>query len=249
MAVYATSACLCALFHSHALAFSLSTASISRTSILPLKNNRRRAAAATAAAQPRCSTELYNLFPKDDFDKDDFLDDDDDEFESEKYDPAVAAQIRKAKQMVKDAKRKQKAREDAAAKAAADGADGTSEEAEKSKTTPFFATRSFTASAADASRKIKSKTKTGEVIADGETMASLSKSEPWERRSLSQMAFQREARADFDGNMVEGDDEIDGSVLADRDLARSIYGLRKQLQNEDFVRVFDKRNRFIGEVD
>ena len=44
------------------------------------------------------------------------------------------------------------------------------------------------------------------------------------------------------------DAEVKKSI-AERDLAASIYNLRKVLKTEDFRRVFDSRNRFIGEVD
>ena len=76
-------------------------------------------------------------------------------------------------------------------------------------------------------------------------MAALSKSEAWERRSLGQM-FQKEKRVDFDGNVVEEDKE---RALSEKDLARNIFNLRRQLQDNDFKRVFDDRNRFIGEID
>ena len=78
-------------------------------------------------------------------------------------------------------------------------------------------------------------------------MTSLSNSEPWELRSLSDIGFESEARSDFDGNLVA--DEDVKKTLAERDLAASIYNLRKVMQTEDFRRVFDSRNRFIGEVD
>ncbi len=77
-------------------------------------------------------------------------------------------------------------------------------------------------------------------------MTSLSNTEPWERRSLSDIGFESEARSDFDGNLVDEDVK---RTLAERDLAASIYNLRKVMQTEDFRRVFDSRNRFIGEVD
>ena len=84
-------------------------------------------------------------------------------------------------------------------------------------------------------------------------MTTLSNSEPWELRSLSDIGFESEARSDYDGNVVEvdlnGDVVKGGQTLAERDLAASIYNLRKVLQNEDFKNVFDPRNRFIGEVD
>ena len=191
---------------------------------------------------------MYNLFPKDAFDRDDFLDDDDDEFDGEKYDPAVAAQIRKAKQLLNDTKRKQEEKAKEAAKVAAGAeSEATSSGSKKEEKTklPFFAARSFTSSAAQTSKKIKSKTQSGEIVADGETMAALSKSEAWERRSLGQM-FQKEKRVDFDGNVVEEDRD---RALSEKDLARNIFNLRRQLQDNDFKRVFDDRNRFIGEID
>ena len=203
------------------------------------------------------STQLYNklgkdfdksdLFPRDDFDKDEFLDDDDDGdndgIDYSQFDPAVAAQLRKAKQLLKESKKKVKEQAEARAKAAeeADIPSGVSQESpEKEGNTadavlPFFASTS--------SQKIKSTTASGEIIADGETMANLSKSEAWEKRPLSQM-FDKEARTDYDGNLV--DDEINKNLLAEREIG--IYNLRKALQNEDFRKVFDKRNRFIGDL-
>lgn len=244
---YALSMC-CLLFSSAAYAFSTPTSLSSRT----INNNICNIISRNVDHGPRSSTQLYNLFPKDEFDKDEFLDDDEEDL-LDKYDPAVAAQIRKARQLLNDAKKKQKAKLEeqeaaaAAAKKAASVGEDAEEESSVSSALPFFATKSFTSSASVTSKKIKSKLKSGEIIADGETMASLSKSEPWERRSLSQM-FEREARTDYDGNLVEGE-QSDGKILADKDVARSIYNLRKSLQNEDFKKVFDERNRFIGDVD
>jgi len=169
---------------------------------------------------------------------------DDDDADLENYDPNVAAQIRKARQLLRDAKKKMQT------------TTATEEESQKeteASSLPFFAQKSFTATAFENSQKIKSKTKSGEIIADGDTMTTLSNSEPWELRSLSQIGFQSEDRVDYDGNVVEVD--LNGHVkgvnkaLADKDVAMSIYNLRKTLQNEDFKMVFDSRNRFIGEVD
>ena len=183
------------------------------------------------------STRLYNSSPKDEFDNDG-----DDEEDLSKYDPEIAAQIRKARQLVRESKLKmEKERKAAELAATANGdtngatADGSKEEV---TSLPFFAAQGTSP------EKIKSKTKGG-VIADGEKMASLSKSESWEKRSLSQM-FDKEKRIDFDGNLVENDD---GSSIAKRDVAMAIFNLRKQLQNEDFKKVFNTRNPFIGEVE
>jgi len=179
-------------------------------------------------------------------------DDDDEDADLENYEPNVAAQIRKARKLLRDAKKKMEA--ETTATAATKNGSSTSESStttnEPSSPLPFFAQQqSFTATAIDNTRKIKSKTKSGEIIADGDTMTSLSNSEPWERRSLSDIGFQSEARSDYDGNLVEVD--LNGNLggLAERDLAASIYNLRKVLRNEDFKKVFDSRNRFIGELD
>lgn len=174
-------------------------------------------------------------------------DDDDEDADLENYEPNVAAQIRKARKLLRDAKKKMEA--ETTATAATNGKSSTTTKEEQPSPLPFFAQQSFTAAAIDNTRKIKSKTKSGEIIADGDTMTSLSNSEPWERRSLSDIGFQSEARSDFDGNLVEVD--LNGNLggLAERDLAASIYNLRKVLRNEDFKKVFDSRNWFIGELD
>jgi hypothetical protein len=190
------------------------------------------------------STKL-NFFAKDD------VDDDDDDDDLDNYDYKTAAQIRKARQLLKDAKKKIKDKQKQQTQlkeTVIDGSNPTDMSPTESPL-PFFATRSTTALATQNTQKIKSKTSSG-IIADGETMSLLSKSEPWELRSLSQM-FQKEPRPDFDGNFVE---EVNGkkggsSALAERDLAMSIFGLRKMLQNDDFKRVFDPKNRFIGEIE
>lgn len=220
------------------------TAAFSPSSAVSSPSTRAIPQRRTRRVHPRhARTRLYNLFPNDEDDEN--LDDD--EVDDTKYDAATSAQLRKAKKLLNDAKKKQSEalkKAEAAAARAELGGDAVVEESKEKL--PFFATKSFTASAVDSARKIKSKTDTGEIIADGETMATLSKSEPWEVRSLDQM-FAQEARVDFDGNLVEEEDT--SSKLAERDMAASIYNLRKELQNADFRAVFDARNRFIGEVD
>ena len=168
--------------------------------------------------------------------------DDEEDADLENYDPAVAAQIRKARKLLRDAKQKLETEEQQ--KQQSDTSDTTNG---ATAALPFFAQQSFTSQAIDHTQKIKSKTKSGEIIADGDTMTSLSNTEPWERRSLSDIGFESEARSDYDGNLVV--DEEGKRTLAERDLAASIYNLRKVMQNEDFRKVFDARNRFIGEVD
>jgi len=85
---------------------------------------------------------------------------------------------------------------------------------------------------------IKSKDETtGQVVADGEKMASLSEQEEWEVRSLYDV-FKDETQEAF---------SMATSQLAERDVAASIYNLRKTLKMEDYKRIFDRNNRFIGE--
>jgi len=178
-----------------------------------------------------------------------FDDDDEEDADLANYDPAVAAQIRKARKLLRDAKQKMETEEQQEQQTESSSAKEDSAAAEAAASPlPFFAQQSFTATAIDqTTKKIKSKTKSGEIIADGEQMTSLSNTEPWELRSLSDIGFESEARSDFDGNLVA--DEDVKKTLAERDLAASIYNLRKVMQTEDFRRVFDSRNRFIGEVD
>ena len=102
---------------------------------------------------------------------------------------------------------------------------------------PFFATTT----PIDGSKKKKEKViknqneNDGTFTTDGDLMAKLSEQEEWESRSLLEV-FRNERKA------TATDD-----ALSDRDVAASIYGLRKSLQLEDFQKIFDKRNRFIGE--
>lgn len=78
---------------------------------------------------------------------------------------------------------------------------------------------------------------TGLITTDGEKMASLSEQEEWAVRGLFDV---------FENENKDGTPDSN-NPLADRDVAASIYNLRKVLQNEDYKRIFDKRNRFIGE--
>ena len=189
------------------------------------------------------------------------IDDGDDDY-AERYDPDVAAQLRKARQLLDDVAKKNsmKKKEDEEgseiiSSGSTQAVTASSSSSSSASALPFFAARASSSSTTTNSKKIKSKTQTGSIIADGESMAILSKSEPWEIRSLSQLKFREEATLDYDGNTDEDATNEDGtgkttsSSLADRDVASSIYNLRKMLRNEDFMKVFDSRNRFIGELD
>jgi len=80
---------------------------------------------------------------------------------------------------------------------------------------------------------------TGLITTDGEKMATLSEQEEWELRGLLEV-FENE---------IEGDDvySMASKQLAERDVAASIWNLRKTLQTEDYQRIFDRKNFFIGE--
>ena len=104
--------------------------------------------------------------------------------------------------------------------------------------TPFFAQRSVSRD-----RVVKSiNVETGLVTADGEVMAAISEQEDWEMRSLAEV---------FENEMSENEDVYSAASkqLADRDLAASVFNLRKHLQTDDFLKIFDKRNYFIGETE
>jgi hypothetical protein len=84
-------------------------------------------------------------------------------------------------------------------------------------------------------RVTKSKTEgTGLITTDGDLMALLSEDEEWELKALEDV---------FDDE-IEMDDH---RGLADRDVAASIFNLRMTLHNDDYKKIFDSRNRWIGE--
>jgi len=76
---------------------------------------------------------------------------------------------------------------------------------------------------------------TGLITTDGELMAELSEEEDWEVRGLLDV-FESEIK----------DDSVTNS-LAERDVAASIQAMRISMQNDDYQKIFDSRNRFIGE--
>ena len=84
---------------------------------------------------------------------------------------------------------------------------------------------------------------TGLVTADGEKMAALSEKEEWQVRSLLEV---------FENELNESDGDVyslASKQLAERDVAASIWNLRKELQMEDYKKIFDAKNRFIGETE
>ena len=101
---------------------------------------------------------------------------------------------------------------------------------------PFFATSVKSRAGVIKSRNAE----TGLVTADGERMAALSEEEEWEMRSLFEV---------FENEIEENEDvySLASQQLAARDVAASIFDLRKQLQTDDYKKIFNKRNPFIGE--
>ena len=112
-------------------------------------------------------------------------------------------------------------------------------EEEESTPLPFFASKQKKKSNRDGVIKSRDE-KTGLVTADGEKMAALSEEEEWERKSLFEV---------FENEIDENEDvySLASQQLATRDVAASIWDLRKSLQGSDYQRIFDKKNRFIGE--
>ena len=157
---------------------------------------------------------------------------------NEIQDEEVARQLQRAREVLAKTKAKMEAR--AAAELVADDDDDDDlEGTETSKgSVPFFASQAATKTKREGDKKekvIKSKNESGLFTTDGALMAELSESEEWEARPLLDV-FQNENKK---ANTKD--------TLADRDVAASIFGLQRVLQTEDFMKIFDKRNRFIGD--
>lgn len=136
----------------------------------------------------------------------------------------VNKELAKAKLLIEKSKAKMRAR------------DETSEPSADPSSLPFFANM-----AVDRKSVVKTvDAKTGLVTADGEAMAAISEQEDWEVRPLYEV---------FNSEVGEKEDvySVASQQLAQRDVAASVWNLRKQLQQEDYQKIFDKRNRFIGE--
>ena len=139
----------------------------------------------------------------------------------------ISKQLAKAKALLEKSKAKLES-----SKALDDEEEGSS-----SAAMPFFASVDKAQSGDQKNEKIiKSRNEQdGTVVADGDMMAKISEEEQWEVRSLYEV-FENEAK-----------DTSSTAKLAERDVAASMYNLRKSLQDSDFQRIFDSRNRWIGE--
>lgn len=114
---------------------------------------------------------------------------------------------------------------------------------------PFFASATKVRPSSDKKRDAVTKSRdaiTGLITTDGEKMAALSETEEWESRPLMQV-FQNEMSAEQSSSSVASSSSAASRRLADRDVAASIFNLRQKLHQADYQRIFDKRNRFIGE--
>lgn len=124
--------------------------------------------------------------------------------------------------------------------------EGDKQDASKEKeNVPFFATSndsdndSSTNSNGKKERVIKNKNEdTGSFTTDGELMAKLSEEEVWESRPILEV---------FETEEQEGATPSFKAKNVDRDIAKSMFNLRKSLQTKDFMKIFDKRNIFIGD--
>lgn len=108
------------------------------------------------------------------------------------------------------------------------------EENTDDKAVPFFAMNADDENGKK-DRVVKDKNEDGGFTTDGDLMAKLSEEEEWESRPLLEV-FQNEK------------EESPKAMNIDRDIGQSMYNLRKSLQTEDFMKIFDKRNRFIGDA-
>jgi hypothetical protein len=153
-------------------------------------------------------------------------------------DDEISAGVQRARALLEKSKAKLAAQ--AASKALSEeNSDGAAEEG-RAQALPFFAAQ--TAATVDDTQRREQVTKyrdetTGLITTDGEKMAAMSESEEWETRSL----------LDLNG----GDDGKGKSTaskrLADRDVAASIFNMRRHLQVGDYRKIFNKENFFIGE--
>jgi hypothetical protein len=88
---------------------------------------------------------------------------------------------------------------------------------------------------------------TGLVRADGEKMAALSEQEEWQRRPLYEVFNVIEVASDSSDVQYQPNTSKTSRTLDERDMIASIRNLQQTLHNEDFKRIFDEKNRYIGE--
>lgn len=144
----------------------------------------------------------------------------------------IAKQLERAKAALAVSRAKMEAKEQAEAGLLDE--DDDEEEKKDDEAVPFFAMNADDENGKK-EKVIKDKKENGAFTTDGDLMAKLSEEEEWESRPLLEV-FQNER------------EEKTEAMNIDRDIGQSMYNLRKSLQTEDFMKIFDKRNRFIGEA-
>jgi hypothetical protein len=87
---------------------------------------------------------------------------------------------------------------------------------------------------------IKSRTEDGLVTVNGEKLAQMSEHETWRARPLGEV---------FENELTDDEDvyALATESLRQRDVAASIFNLRKSMQPQDYKKIFDRKNYFIGE--
>lgn len=105
---------------------------------------------------------------------------------------------------------------------------------ETKESLPFFASATAETKNGKKEKVMKKKNEDGLFTTDGDLMAKLSEEETWERRPLMEVFKDEKEKGPVSKNV-------------DRDIGQSMYNLRKKLQTDDFLRIFDKKNHFIGE--
>jgi hypothetical protein len=139
-------------------------------------------------------------------------------------DDEITRQVERAKELLAKTKAKMEAQE----QADANGPTGAA------ANVPFFASKD-NKSNSKKEKLMKTQNEEGLFTTDGGLMAQMSESEDWEVRPLNEV-FQNEKEITRKTNK-----------LANRDMSAGIQGLQRVLQTEDYLKIFDKRNRFIGE--
>lgn len=148
---------------------------------------------------------------------------------SSKVDDDIQKQLAKAKQLLEASKAKVAAQE-AEKKQSIQDDDENNLPSTSSEQLETTSTRSSIIKSRDED--------TGLITTDGELMAAMSEEEDWEVKGLMDV-FQSESTRGRHDAMDDG--------LANRDVAASIFNLRMHMMDGDYRKIFDKRNRFIGE--
>jgi hypothetical protein len=133
---------------------------------------------------------------------------------------------------------------------------GTTAVLEQPKPIPFFATR-LNGSKKRRQDVITDVNEAGLVRVNGAALAAWSEQEEWQSRSILEVfneTEQQEEEEVSDPFDLDSPRRLAASRSGsrrrdapDRDVVAAIWNLRQSMRNEDFERIFDEKNRFIGE--